>query len=170
MNISSAISQFNRQADAIRALLEGVTEAQMRWKPDSDTWSLLEVLNHLYDEEQFDFKVCLDYLLHRPGDDWPPVDPKRWLIERKYNERDPQESLEGFLSERRKSIGWLQGLASPDWDMGVDAPWGGKLTAGDMLAAWLAHDLLHIRQINELLYAWTAHSSQPYSPAYAGEW
>ena len=29
-----------------------------------------------------------------------------------------------------------------------------KCGAGDMLAAWLAHDFLHIRQLNELHYAY----------------
>ena len=39
-----------------------------------------------------------------------------------------------------------------------------------MLAAWVAHDLLHLRQLVELHYAWTAQQLQPYSVAYAGDW
>jgi hypothetical protein len=36
--------------------------------------------------------------------------------------------------------------------------------------AWLAHDLLHMRQIVELRYAYHQWQAQPYRVDYAGEW
>ena len=48
-------------------------------------------------------------------------------------------------------------------------PWG-KLTAGDLLASWAAHDLLHLRQLNELRYAYLIQVAAPYSVRYAGDW
>jgi hypothetical protein len=39
-----------------------------------------------------------------------------------------------------------------------------------MFAAWVAHDLLHIRQLVELHYGWTTQQLQPYDAGYAGEW
>ena len=44
------------------------------------------------------------------------------------------------------------------------------MRAGDMLAAWLAHDLLHIRQLIQLQRAWDERQLAPYSLEYAGEW
>jgi hypothetical protein len=38
-------------------MLRGVTEAQARWKPAPEEWSILEVINYLCDEEREDF--CL---------------------------------------------------------------------------------------------------------------
>jgi len=38
------------------------------------------------------------------------------------------------------------------------------------MAAWVAHDLLHLRQLVELHYAWTVAKAAPYSLQYAGEW
>jgi hypothetical protein len=170
MDLSKALIQFNRQAQAIHSLLANVSEEQMRWKPTPEQWSLLEVLNHLESEERMDFRVRLDMLLNYPGADWLPIDPARWVTEQGFNQRDPQESLAKFETERQKSITWLGNLKNPDWTRGDKTPWGGKLTAGDMLASWLAHDLLHLRQITELLYAWTRHAALPHSPDYAGEW
>ena len=44
------------------------------------------------------------------------------------------------------------------------------LTAGDLLVAWTAHDVLHLRQLTELRYALIARAGKPFSPAYAGDW
>jgi hypothetical protein len=44
---------------------------------------------------------------------------------------------------------WLASLDTPDLEVYESRPGGGKLRAGDMLAAWLAHDLLHLWQLVE---------------------
>jgi len=44
------------------------------------------------------------------------------------------------------------------------------MSAGDMFAAWAAHDLLHIRQLVELHWAWLNQYSQGCQIAYAGDW
>ena len=46
----------------------------------------------------------------------------------------------------------------------------GRLSAGDMLTSWAAHDLLHLRQLVELRFAYLARQARPYSLDYAGEW
>ncbi len=167
------IAQLAAQADSIRQLCAGVGMEQARWRPDADAWSLLEVINHLADEERADFRTRLDYLLHRPGEPWPPIDPGAWVHERGYNQRDLAESLERFSALRADSLDWLRSLRAlraPDLDRSEPSPRGGRFHAGDMLAAWVAHDLLHLRQLVELHYAWTAQQLQPYSVAYAGDW
>ena len=164
------VAQLAAQADSIRQLCAGVGMEQARWRPDADCWSLLEVINHLADEECGDFRPRLDYLLHRPGEPWPPIDPGAWVRERGYNQRDLAESLERFSAARADSLDWLRSLGTPDLDRSEPSPRGGRFHAGDMLAAWVAHDLLHLRQLVELHYAWTAQQLQPYSVAYAGDW
>jgi hypothetical protein len=44
------------------------------------------------------------------------------------------------------------------------------MTAGDMFGAWVAHDLLHFRQLVELFWAYTTHRLEPHEVGYAGEW
>ena len=130
---------------------------------------MLEVVNHLYDEEREDFRVHLDTILHRPEEPWPPIDPEAWVVERNYNQRDPGESLEGLRRERKKSLVWLESLSSANWDMAYAAPFG-RVSAGDMLASWVAHDLLHIRQLVELHWAYTQVLVSPLKVDYAGSW
>ena len=169
MNMNRLLSQMMEDAERVRALAQGVSDRQARWKPDPDTWSILEVVNHLLDEERHDFRVRLDYTLHRPGEPWPPIDPGGWVTERAYNQRDLGASLAQFLSERKASIAWLRALSTPDWDATYEAPWG-LIRAGDLFASWVAHDLLHLRQLVELHWAHATTELSPYRPDYAGEW
>lgn len=164
------ITRLAGQAAVIHRLCVDVTTPQARWRPHADAWSLLEVINHLADEEREDFRTRLDYLLHRPGEPWPPIDPAAWVRARDYNQREPTPSLARFTAAREESLRWLRGLALPDLDVAAVAPWGGPLRAGDLLAAWVAHDWLHIRQLVELHYAWTRRQQQPYRADYAGDW
>jgi hypothetical protein len=170
MNLDDMITQLALQAGRIRALADGVSDEQARWKPDPESWSILEVVNHLADEEKEDFRTRLDYLLHRPGEVAPDIDPQGWVTARGYNQRDPAESLDRFLAERQRSLEWLRGLAAPDWQAHMIMPWGQPFHAGDMAASWMAHDLLHSRQLVELHYAWTVHRVAPYDVGYAGDW
>jgi hypothetical protein len=170
MELEKWIVQMVSQSEMIESLAGSVSPDQARWKPDPQSWSILEVVNHLYDEEREDFRVRLEIILFQPDRPWPPIDPQGWVTQRGYNQRELSESLLGYLAERQKSINWLRSLKSPDWDASIPAPWGQPISAGDMFAAWVAHDLLHLRQLVELHYAWTVHSLAPYQIRYAGEW
>lgn len=170
LSVDEIIAQMARQAERIRVLAEGVSDEQARWKPDAESWSLLEVVNHLYDEEREDFRVRLDYLLHQPDIVAPPIDPQAWVTERGYNQRDLAESLDNFVAERQRSLEWLRGLAAPDFVAEVVMPWGAVYHPGDMAASWLAHDILHLRQLVELHWAWTKRSVAPFDGEYAGAW
>ena len=167
MDIEHFTSQMAQNAERIRALVRGVSDHQVRWKPDPVSWSILEVTNHLYDEEREDFRVHLDLILHRPDQPWPSIDPQGWVTERQYNERDIDESLNGFLSARQESLSWLRGLTVVNWEAAYEAPFG-PITAGDIFVSWVAHDLLHMRQLVELHWAYTVVRVEPYRVDYAG--
>ena len=170
MDFEYLLLQMEHHAEAIRALATGISGEQACWKPDPDSWSILEVINHLYDEERQDFRIRLDILLRDSHEEWPAIDPQGWVTEREYNRRDLADSLGKFLSEREQSLAWLRGLASPDWSAARPVPRGGLYTVGDMFAAWVAHDVLHLRQLVELDYAYLVRAAEPHGVGYAGDW
>jgi hypothetical protein len=169
-DVSYAAERLARQRAAVYALVAGVDTAQARWKPTPDDWSILEVINHLYDEERDDFRTRFDMTLHQPGVEWPPIDPQQWVIDRRYNERDFTESVQGFMTEREKSLAWLRSLGAVDLQTEYRHPVFGSMRAGDMLGSWVAHDCLHIRQLNELHYQFLAQFAGPFDVSYAGDW
>jgi hypothetical protein len=158
-----------QNAARIAALLQETPAIQARWRPDPESWSILEVATHLRDEEREDFRVRLDIILYHPQDPWPPIDPGGWVTARRYNDGDLDRVATDFQEERARSLGWLRGLAAPDWAAMYEAPWG-PIRAGDLLASWVAHDLLHLRQLVELQWAYTQLLAAPFGTRYAGEW
>ena len=155
MNSSYIFKTLYENISVFNTLLQNVENQQAIWKPAENKWSILEVINHLYDEERSDFRLRLDLTLHHPGESWPPIDPESWAMERDYNLRDFKESLANWIAERKKSVNWLHSLSEPDFSKVYIHPLIGELRAGDMLAAWLAHDFLHMRQIVNLKLDYT---------------
>lgn len=169
MKFEMLYQELKNSTEMIRALLSNVTQAEARLKPDADSWSVLEVTCHLYDEEREDFRDHLDLILHRQNEEWQVIDPQGWVTQRKYNEQDFSEMQQKFFAEREKSLEWLQGLSSSNWETTYTSQFG-SMKAGDMLASWVAHDNLHIRQLVELRRMRIENITKPYEIGYAGDW
>jgi hypothetical protein len=158
-----------RGRTAIVALSTDVSDDAWRWRPAEGTWSLLEVVNHLADEELDDFPRRIDLLINHPGAAWPPIDPEGWCRERRYNERDPAESLQRFVAAREGSLQWWDALGQVDWNRTYEHA-SGPLRAGDVLLSWMVHDQLHARQMLRLHHQRTLLLGPEYAADYAGAW
>ncbi len=169
MQFDSLYQELKNSTEMIRALSAGVTQEEARFKPNADSWSILEVICHLYDEEREDFREHLDFILHRQNEEWRTIDPEGWVTQRKYNQQGLAEKWAEFFAEREKSLEWLKGLANADWEITYTSPFG-SLKAGDLFASWVAHDNLHIRQLVELRRVRIENITKPYKIGYAGDW
>jgi hypothetical protein len=169
MDTNYLISQFRATPERLRALAAGLSPQQACYKPAADDWSILEVLNHLVDEEIHDFRSHLDFILDPAGKEWEAIDPQGWVTERKYNERDLGQTLDNFQRERAASIAWLDSLGDIDWDTVYTSEFG-SMRAGDMFSCWVAHDGLHLRQLAELHRAILEQAVGEYDISYAGDW
>ncbi len=169
MILTQAVNQLHHQGEAILSLCARVREDQATWKPDPENWSILEVLEHLLMEERLDFRRHLGTIYQKSQETPPEVDPEHWEKEKAKDQSSLAQILLDFKSERETSIAWLNALRDPDWEATISFEWG-SLSAGDLLASWLAHDLLHLRQLVDLQYQWTAKESQPFAIEYAGQW
>ena len=66
MEFETLYQELMHSTAMIRALVAGLTTAEARFKPNPESWSVLEVVCHLYDLEREDFRPRLDAILHRP--------------------------------------------------------------------------------------------------------
>ena len=169
MEFSTLYQELQNSTDMIRALLAGITPEAAHLKPGAESWSILEVVCHLYDEEREDFREHLDFILHRQNEEWHAIDTEGWVTERKYNEQNFAEMQEKFFVEREKSFAWLNGLLNPDWEKTYTTEYR-TISAGEMFACWVAHDNLHIRQLVELRRTRLENITKPYNLEYAGDW
>lgn len=169
MQFDRLFQELVQSTAMIRALVAGVATDEARIRPAPEAWSMLEVMAHLYDIEREDFRPRLDATLHHPMEEWTPIDPQSWIVGRGYNQRDLAETLAGFLAERNRSLAWLSSLSAPDWSATHTDQYG-TLQAGELLASWVAHDNLHIRQLVELRRSRIVTLTAPFDISYAGEW
>jgi hypothetical protein len=168
MDGKALIDRLEANREVILALVSRVSEEHGRWRPAPDKWSILEVVNHLVDEEREDFRARLESTLRDPKEDWAPIDPEGSARDRRYQDRALVPSIQNFLAEREQSLRWLRSLESPAWENAHSHPAFGTLSAGDLMTSWVAHDLLHIRQLARLHWQYLARIAQPYTPDYAG--
>ncbi len=170
MNAMAVSDKMRMTPAAISALIAVLSQGDARWRPEGSGWSILEIINHMVDEEVDDFRTRLRLTLEDPSQLWPGINPEGWARQRDYNERDLSESIKRFESARAESLTWLESLRDPDWSRAHEHPKLGVIRAGDLLAAWCAHDALHLRQIAKRLYQLTQRDAGEYSTSYAGVW
>ncbi len=170
MNLEPILERMERFPGAVTTLLHGTSPEDARWRPPGGQWSLIEIVEHLVDEEREDFRQRLRLTLEDPSTPWPPIDPEGAPAARGYQERDLTQSLANLMLERAESVAWLRGLESPSWECAHEHPVIGALRAGDLLLSWAAHDALHLRQIAARLLALAERDAQGYTGRYAGPW
>jgi len=169
MDFKVLYQELTNSTEMIRSLLAGITQEEAKVKPNAESWSILEVICHLYDEEREDFREHVDFILHRQHEEWHQIDPQSWVTERKYNEQVFAEMQDKFFAERKQSLDWLMEFSNSDWETTYTSQYG-TTSAGEMLACWVAHDNLHIRQLVELRRVKIENITQPYNIEYAGDW
>jgi hypothetical protein len=76
MEFKILYQELTNNTGIIRALLSGISQEEAQIKSNADTWSILEVVCHLYDEEREDFREHLDFILHRQNEEYHVIDPQ----------------------------------------------------------------------------------------------
>jgi len=166
---STIIANLERNKGLFGALLSGISQEEYLWKQGPEKWCLLEIVCHLHDEEREDFRTRVRYSLETPDKAPPQFNPVAWVAERNYIEQDYTVMVGKFLDERQSSIDWLKSLSGPAWENAYQNPKFGPRSARMYLANWLAHDYLHVRQINRLRFDFLQQNSQE-NLEYAGSW
>lgn len=167
MDVDGIVTRLAAVGEALPALVAPLTDADARWKPATEHWSILEVVCHMADEENEDFRARVESTLRDPSAPWPPLDLKEVAQRRGYNTRDLKTEIARFVAARRESVAWLRSVRSLDWSRTYIHRTAGPLSAGDLLASWAAHDALHVRQIAKRLHGLAAREGKI---EYAGEW
>ena len=170
MNYEKMVKSLTDFPAILQASVIGLADDQVRWKPSSGNWSILEVVRHLGDEEVDDFRTRVMMTLKDPTKSWPPIDPEAWAEERYYNADNFDEALSRFVNERHHSTELLNQLNEPDWNNTYVHPNLGEFRAGDIFASWCAHDYLHLRQITKRRFEMIQFDAGNFNTHYAGNW
>lgn len=167
MDLTRILDRMETFPAALSALLQGLNDEEARWRHDDEAWSIVEVMDHMVDEEELDFGPRLRVVLEDPELEFPPLDPEGVVLARRDEERDLGAALARFAELRAASMTWLRTLAGADWDQAKEHKRLGPIRAGDLLTAWADHDVAHLRQLADRLHRLVVLDSA-YDPAYGG--
>ena len=170
MNLEFFIARLAANAKALESLCQATTNEQALWKQSAEKWSLRQIVYHLSQTEEKDFRPRLEKTLRDASENWNPLITTEMRLEESNGENNLNEYLQNFLDEREKSIAWLKTIENPNWENAHLHNEQLTLAAGDLLASWLAHDYLHIKQIIRLQYDYVNSISEPFKTDYAGKW
>jgi len=160
------VKYLQQTRDGIVAATKGLSEAQLKFKPAPDRWSVAEVLEHITLAEDFLFQNVSENVMKAPAGSAdrdlakidgmvlamipdrshkaqapPPLVPTgRWT---------PAEMLSHFQSSRAKTIEFME--SQPDLRAhAIDSPLGMQLDAYEWLLFVAAHSDRHTKQILEV--------------------
>lgn len=163
------IAELDRNRTIFTQLLQNIPDDLRVWRPAPNKWNLHEVACHMLDEEREDFRARIRSVLQDPQKPLIPIHPESWPLSRKYMEKDYHTVLSAFNEERLTSVSWLRGSAAELWENVYIHDEFGPMSARQFLYNWLAHDYLHIRQVNRYKYEYFNALSHE-SLSYAGNW
>jgi uncharacterized damage-inducible protein DinB len=160
------VAYLRQTEDGVASAVKGLSEAQLKFKPAPERWSVAETLEHIALAEDFIFQNINDKIMkapagaatrdtakadaavlavvpdrsHKAQAPGPLVPSGRWT---------PQETLAHFEKSRAHTIEFLQ--STPDLRQHViDSPLGQPLDAYEWLLFIGAHSERHTKQIEEV--------------------
>lgn len=134
----------------ITRMIEGVSAAKLRKRPEPDKWSVAEILAHLADVE-----IVIGWrmrsVLGSPGTAVQAYDQNAWVIAGHYEKRDPKQSVEIHKVLREANLALLKSLTPDQWRHYGQHAERGQETIEQIVRMVAGHDINHLRQIELIL-------------------
>jgi len=160
------LQYLQQTRDGVTAAVKGLSEAQLKFKPGPDRWSVAEVLEHITLVEDSIFQNVTEKVMKAPAGapdrDMAKIDaliltalpdrsnkrqaPPQFVPTGRWTE---EETLDHFLKSRAKTIQFLE--STPDLRAHVvDSPLGQPMDAYEWLLFMAGHSERHTKQILEV--------------------
>lgn len=165
--LNAARRELARLPDVLQSLLGGLDADAWRVRPVPAEWSAVEIVCHLRDEDLEDFGARVRVVLEA-GERFSPIDPERWALERRYAEEDPATAMTALRAARAASLALLSSATPDRIARAVEQPRLGRMSGADLVAAWVAHDRLHLAQLAATLARVWVDRWAPLRVSYAG--
>lgn len=133
--------------DTLTGLLAGVTQEQARTAKGGDEgWSVVEVLCHLRDAEEYGLQR--DSLMRdRDNPNILPWDQEKLALERNYAAQNLRAVLAELIALRQQRLAVLEGLSPAGWKRTGNHPALGTIDIFSHVLHMVSHDAIHCAQI-----------------------
>lgn len=147
-----ALPALRRTPHALRALLRDVPEPWSRGTEGAGTWSPFDVVGHLIHADRTNWIPRVEHML-RHGDAIPfPVFDREGMFDASRGRSLP-DLLDTFENVRAGALARVAELGLTDADLARPGlhPDLGRVTLGQHLATWVAHDFDHLGQVARVM-------------------
>lgn len=146
--VLEALEVLERTPSALRGLLAGLSDAWSRCDEGPDTFSPADVLGHLIHGERTDWVPRLRIIL-QDGEARPFTPFDRFAFREAQAGSSLGQLLDRFEELRRENLEAVRALALDANGLARTGthPALGRVTLAQLLAAWVVHDLGHLRQV-----------------------
>lgn len=151
-DLEQGIEILERTPAVLRTLLTDLSEGWLHGNEGGESWSPFEVLGHLIHGEKTDWVVRAEIILEEgESRTFEPFD--RFAHLEANRGRELSSLLDEFERLRVANLTRLRRRAADGLELGARGqhPELGRVTLGELLATWVAHDLGHIAQIARVL-------------------
>lgn len=150
--LSRALEVLEHTPATFRALLGGLSEAWTAPNEGPDTFSAFDNVGHLIHGERTDWIPRARIILAQGADRrFEPFD--RFAQDRESGGKSLAELLDEFARLRSDNLATLRGWRLGDRELALEGehPELGRVTLGQLVATWAAHDLSHVAQTARVL-------------------
>ncbi len=152
IDLDDAVAVLKRTPGTLRSMLAGLPPAWTETNEGGETWSPYDVLGHLVHGEQTDWIPRAKVILET-GEAQPFEAFDRFAQFEASEGKSLSELLDEFEAARAESLSVLESmrLTTSDLERTGMHPALGRVTLGQLLATWVAHDLDHVVQISRTM-------------------
>ncbi|UCF21193.1 MAG: DinB family protein [Gemmatimonadota bacterium] len=150
--LEKAVEILSRTPATLGSLLEGLSPYWTKRGEGTDGWSPFDIVGHLLHGEETDWIPRLKIILEqRESKTFAPFD--RFAQFEKFEGKRLPELLLNFAEARSRNLQTLSDLELKPDQLGLRGthPELGTVTARQLLATWVVHDLAHIAQIARVM-------------------
>lgn len=162
-NINKALEVLEQTPHTLDTFLKNLSHDWIYANEGKDTWSAFDVIGHLIHGEKTDWIDRLNKTLSKNDKHFVPFDRFAQFEESKG--KTLHELLAQFKSLREQNLSYLRSLNLTKTDLqntGIH-PEFGEVTAQQLLATWVTHDLGHIAQIARVMAKQYAQEAGPWT-------
>lgn len=161
MRLEEALFALRSMPEELERRVAGLSDAQLRFKPAADVFSVIENVCHLRDIEVEGYACRLRLMLESDDPMLPDLDGSALAKVRRYHLQPFAPALETFLIARRGNLQRLAAASEADLSRRGRFENVGELTLGRLLELWVEHDRGHLQELDSLLEALRDLSHQP---------
>jgi hypothetical protein len=149
-DLQTSIARLAATASRLDELIGGLSEAQLRYKPDPEAFSIKENVLHLRDIEMQGYGARLRRILTEKNPFLPDVDGTRLAAQRRYNEQPIAPAVEEFRQAREECVGMLRRVTAEHLTRIARIEKIGSMTLAQLIGRWCEHDEEHLALVERL--------------------